>query len=78
MVLTGESGEIGVAAQADSESEEVGEGEDEGGDKVAKGDNGVSFESLGVVPVLCEATAKIGWRTATPIQIKSIPLALKV
>ncbi len=78
MVLTGESGEKGVAAQAVSESEEVEEGEDEGGEEVAEGDNGVSFESLGVVPVLCETTAKIGWHTATPIQIKAIPLALKV
>ncbi len=78
MVLTEESSDEGVAAQSVSESEEVEEGEDEGGEEVMEGGNGVSFESLGVVPVLCEATAKIGWQAATPIQIKSIPLALKV
>eukprot|EP01084_Bolivina_argentea_P262761 444497_1 len=78
MVSTGESGEKGVVAQAVSESDKVEEeGDDEGGEEVAEGDNGVSFESLGVLPVLCEATAKLGWRTATPIQTKSIPLGLK-
>ncbi len=71
MVSTGEGGEKGVVEQTVNES-------DEKGGKAAEGNNGVSFESLGVVPVLCEATAKIGWRTATPIQMKSIPLALKV
>lgn len=36
-----------------------------------------SFESLGVVPTLCEAIKNLGWSAPTEIQQQSIPHALK-
>jgi ATP-dependent RNA helicase DDX47/RRP3 len=35
-----------------------------------------TFESLGVLPELCEATAKVGYKQPTPIQAEAIPHAL--
>ena len=36
-----------------------------------------SFEDLGIVPQLCEACTALGYKTPTPIQKESIPLALQ-
>ena len=36
-----------------------------------------TFRSLGVCEQLAEACDRLGWKTATPIQVDSIPLALK-
>ena len=41
-----------------------------------KSEETVSFESLGVVPTLCEAIKNLGWHTPTEIQQNSIPQAL--
>lgn len=35
-----------------------------------------TFESLGVVPTLCEAIKNLGWNSPTEIQQQSIPHAL--
>lgn len=35
-----------------------------------------TFEALGVMPELCDATAKLGYKAPTPIQAESIPHAL--
>ena len=37
----------------------------------------VSFESLGVVKSICEATDKLGWHHATEIQRQSLPMSLQ-
>ncbi len=37
----------------------------------------VTFESLGLVPELCEACTKMGFKRPTKIQRESIPWALK-
>ncbi|KFM69135.1 putative ATP-dependent RNA helicase DDX47, partial [Stegodyphus mimosarum] len=37
----------------------------------------VSFQSLGVVDVLCEACDQLKWKTPTAIQIEAIPVALQ-
>ena len=36
-----------------------------------------SFEDLGIIPQLCEACTALGYKTPTPIQKESIPLALQ-
>ncbi len=36
-----------------------------------------SFQDLGVIDSLCEACAALGYKTPTPIQAESIPLALQ-
>ncbi|KAM7447537.1 putative ATP-dependent RNA helicase ddx47 [Porites harrisoni] len=40
-------------------------------------DQAVTFESLGVVDVLCEACQKLGWKSPTKIQREAIPVALQ-
>ncbi|XP_020627885.1 probable ATP-dependent RNA helicase DDX47 [Orbicella faveolata] len=37
----------------------------------------VTFESLGVVDVLCEACQQLGWKSPTKIQREAIPVALQ-
>ncbi|XP_067043079.1 probable ATP-dependent RNA helicase DDX47 [Acropora muricata] len=37
----------------------------------------VTFESLGVIDVLCEACQELGWKTPTKIQREAIPVALE-
>jgi ATP-dependent RNA helicase DDX47/RRP3 len=37
----------------------------------------LSFEALGVVPVLCEACTKAGWNMATPIQTRVLPYVIQ-
>lgn len=37
----------------------------------------VTFESLGVIDVLCEACQQLGWKTPTKIQREAIPVALE-
>ncbi len=36
-----------------------------------------TFHDLGIIDSLCDACAKLGYRTPTPIQKESIPLALQ-
>lgn len=36
-----------------------------------------SFKDLGIIDPLCEACASLGYKTPTPIQSESIPLALQ-
>ncbi|KAL1284250.1 putative ATP-dependent RNA helicase [Trichinella pseudospiralis] len=37
----------------------------------------LSFQELGVVPVLCEACKQLNWTEATKVQVEAIPLALQ-
>jgi len=39
-------------------------------------DSPQTFAELGIIDSLCEATLKMGFKEATPIQAQSIPLAL--
>jgi superfamily II DNA/RNA helicase len=36
----------------------------------------VTFESLGITKVLCEAVSKLNWKSPTVIQQQAIPVAL--
>jgi len=48
----------------------------ETGDYTADNDENVTFKSLGVVDVLCEACESLKWTTPSKIQRESIPVAL--
>lgn len=40
-------------------------------------DEGGDFRSMGLRPELLESTNRLGWKHATPIQLKAIPVALE-
>lgn len=42
-----------------------------------KDESNVTFESLGLIPQLCEACAEMGFKKPSNIQRESIPWALK-
>jgi ATP-dependent RNA helicase DDX47/RRP3 len=44
---------------------------------MAENEESESFESLGVVKVLCEAIKSLGWNSPTEIQKQAIPSALQ-
>ena len=47
------------------------------GSVVTETDVTPSFEELGIIPELCQACTALGYKTPTPIQKESIPLALQ-
>lgn len=47
------------------------------GDGVIDKDEGITFESLGVIPELAEACTKLGYKNPTKIQQEAIPYALE-
>ncbi|RMX43949.1 hypothetical protein pdam_00019825 [Pocillopora damicornis] len=46
-------------------------------DEVDKDGEDVTFKSLGIVDVLCEACQQLGWKSPTKIQREAIPVALQ-
>ncbi|GFV66659.1 probable ATP-dependent RNA helicase DDX47 [Trichonephila clavipes] len=50
---------------------------EEGNSTVTETQSKVTFQSLGVVDVLCEACEQLKWKTPTAIQQEAIPVALK-
>ena len=70
----------------ESEASSSSASEDEGGPVQQLETNGAetqeeeqpkTFTDLGIIDSLCEACDNLGYKTATPIQAKSIPLALQ-
>ncbi|TPX12490.1 uncharacterized protein E0L32_006902 [Thyridium curvatum] len=60
------------AGNGESSDRENGQGEGEAGEQAAK-----TFKELGVVDALCDACTTLKYTKATPIQAKSIPVALE-
>ncbi|KAJ3335561.1 ribosomal RNA processing protein [Gonapodya sp. JEL0774] len=72
-----------VKAKALKSTDEDSKGENEG-DNVLIGAEGaeesgdqVTFESLGVIPQICESCTQLGYKSPTPIQREAIPVAFE-
>ncbi|KAL5018152.1 hypothetical protein ScPMuIL_003874 [Solemya velum] len=61
----------------ETENEKTCSNEQDSGDESGDDANDVTFQSLGVVDVLCEACQQLKWKTPSKIQREAIPVSLE-